>query len=86
MSDLIPRAAGDDVVIPVRFRRSSFERLASSDDGHSVPVSAGMIGLVRDVPGERGEEVWTLAVWSAWTDDDPTLKDDEWPQDDLLGT
>lgn len=62
---LIPRAAGDDVVIPVRMRRASFERMSASEDGHSVPVSAGAIGLVLDEPDADGNEVWTLCIWCA---------------------
>jgi hypothetical protein len=67
MSDLIDRAPGDDVIVAVRMRRSSFEQLTSTADGHSVPVTAGSIGLVRDhdpcrVPFEAGE--WTFVVWS----------------------
>lgn len=72
MSDaLIPRAAGDDVIVPVRMRKSSFERLTSSPDGHCVVVSAGSIGLVPDRPDDGlddgpGDEraVWTFVVWS----------------------
>jgi hypothetical protein len=63
--DLIPRAVGDDVIVPVRFRRASFDRLTSTADGRSVPVSAGAIGLVPDERREDDEQtVWTFVVWS----------------------
>ncbi len=68
--EIIERAPGDDVIVAVRMRRSSFEKLTSSDDGHSVPVTAGMIGLVRDAPAKFNDhrlspDVWTFLVWSS---------------------
>jgi hypothetical protein len=65
MSDLIGRAPGDDIIVPVRMRLSSFEKLISTDDGHSVPVSEGMIGLIPSKPDdEHGNTVWTFVVWT----------------------
>ena len=67
-SELIDRAPGDDVIVAVRMRRSSFEKLTSTPDGHSVEVAAGMIGLVPDTPAALpltvGMPVWTFVVWS----------------------
>ena len=68
--EIIERAPGDDVIVAVRMRRSSFEKLTSSDDGHSVPVTAGMIGLVRDAPAKFNDhrlspDIWTFLVWSS---------------------
>jgi hypothetical protein len=60
---LLDRAPGDDVVVAVRLRRSSFDALTSTSNGRSVAVSAGMIGLVPDAP-ERDRPVWTFVVWS----------------------
>jgi hypothetical protein len=87
---LIDRAPGDDVIVPIRMRRSSFDALSATDNGHSVPVSAGMIGLVRD-----REDCWTFVVWSGepvWhgmPEQIPgnrlaaaALADDEWEDDD----
>ncbi len=68
MSDLIDRAPGDDVIVPVRMRRSSFEKLCSTPDGRSVEVGGGMIGLVPDAPAtlplSPDAKVWTFVVWT----------------------
>ena len=64
MGDLIDRAPGDDVIVAVRMRRSSFEKLTSRPDGRSVEVSAGAIGLVPDEPDDGGNPVFTFTVWS----------------------
>lgn len=60
---LIARARGDDLVVPVLMRRSSFEALTARSDGHSVPVSEGMIGLVP-TRASNGDPVYTFVVWS----------------------
>lgn len=62
--ELIPRAAGDDVIVPVRFRRASFEKLTSTASGRSVPIDAGFIGLVPDEVCEQWGACWTFVVWS----------------------
>lgn len=66
MSGLIDRAPGDDVVIQVRLRRSSFETMTRDPEGRSVDVGSGaLIGYVPDRPEDAfGGEVWTLVVWS----------------------
>ena len=62
---LIPRSAsGDDVIVPIRMRRSSFEKLTAELDGRAVPIGGGTIGLVRDGEDVNGDPVWTLVVWS----------------------
>lgn len=62
---LIGRAPGDDVIVRVRLRRSSFQALTSDPDGRSVAVGDGRVGLVPETD-QTGtlRPIYALVVWS----------------------